>query len=195
MNFTMFWVAVPARARRLMQGKRGGRSRSPITSFQNDLDGAVNGPIDNQANDLVEDPVAKPSKDSNRQPENNSNADQADRLPTAIETKGLTKRNSTRDTSQLEYLISQSTQGIHFLFERRDIAHAMLTAPIDESDFFTARNMERVQSLISRLLDKPTLSTKERFIRSLNEAERCLLIRAYFHLVENALHKESGRQH
>lgn len=182
-----------------MRDKRGGKSRSPITSFQNDLDGAVNGSTDSLENDLVDDPAAESSKGSiggqTGKSANTPRRDQTDKHQSSIEAKGFKKRNSSRDTSQLEYMIFLSTQGVHFLFEKRDIALAMLTAPVDESDFFTARNMERVQSLISRLLDKPTLSIKERFIRSLSEAERCLLIRAYFHLVENAIHKKSVMQH
>jgi hypothetical protein len=103
-------------------------------------------------------------------------------------------RKPTRDTSQIEYLIHQSTLGVHFLFDKKDVARVMMT-PTDEKDFFTLRNMERVQSLLSRFLEKPTIMDKERFLRALNVRERDVLIRAYFHLVENAIQSNFELKH
>ena len=107
---------------------------------------------------------------------------------------GLGKKQATRDTAQIEYLIHQSTLGVHFLFDKKDVTRVMMS-PTDEKEFFTLRNMERVQSLLSRFLDKPTLMDKERFLRSLNTLERDLMIRAYFHLVENAIQSNFELKH
>lgn len=103
-------------------------------------------------------------------------------------------KTPTRDTSQIEYLIHQSTLGVHFLFDKKDVARVMMT-PTNEKDFFTLRNMERVQSLLSRFLEKPTIMDKERFLRALNVRERDVLIRAYFHLVENAIQSNFELKH
>jgi hypothetical protein len=99
-----------------------------------------------------------------------------------------------RDTAQIEYLIHQSTLGVHFLFDRKEVARVMMT-PTEEKDFFTLKNMERVQSLLSRFLEKPTIMDKERFLKALNVRERDLLIRAYFHLVENAIQSNFELKH
>lgn len=47
--------------------------------------------------------------------------------------------------------------------------------------------MERVQNLLTSFLEKPTLQSKELFLEDLPQAERDLMIRAYFHLVENTI--------
>ncbi len=107
---------------------------------------------------------------------------------------GLGKKSATKDTAQIEYLIHQSTLGVHFLFDKKDVARVMMT-PTDEKEFFTLRNMERVQNLLSRFLEKPTLMDKERFLKSLNALERDLMIRAYFHLVENAIQTNFDLKH
>lgn len=104
------------------------------------------------------------------------------------------KPDKKPDTAQIEYLIHQSTQGVHFLFDKKDVSRVMMV-PTDEKDFFTMKNMERVQSLLSRFLGKPTLNDKERFLRSLTATERDLMIRAYFHLVENAIRSNSELSH
>jgi hypothetical protein len=104
------------------------------------------------------------------------------------------KDSKQKDTAQIEYLIHQSTQGVHFLFDKKDVSRVMMV-PTDEKDFFTMKNMERVQSLLSRFLGKPTLNDKERFLRSLTATERDLMIRAYFHLVENAIRSNSELSH
>lgn len=104
------------------------------------------------------------------------------------------KQSASRDTVQIEYLIHQSTLGVHFLFDKKEVARVMMT-PTDEKDFFTLRNMERVQSLLSRFLEKPTIRDKERFLKSLNAHERDLMIRAYFHLVENAIQTNFELKH
>lgn len=102
--------------------------------------------------------------------------------------------NKVKDTAQIEYLIHQSTMGVHFLFDKKDVSRVMMV-PTEEKDFFTMKNMERVQSLLSRFLAKPTLNDKERFLRSLSATERDLMIRAYFHLVENAIQSNTDLKH
>jgi hypothetical protein len=93
-------------------------------------------------------------------------------------------------TVQIEYLIHQSTLGVHFLFQKKDVARVMMV-PTDEREFFTLKNMERVQKLLTSFLEKPTLLAKERYLNSLSATERDLMIRAYFHLVENAIQTNS----
>lgn len=118
-------------------------------------------------------------------------------LSEAVESKSEKAKNKADGnihTEQIEYLIHQSTLGIHFLFERSDVARVMLT-PLDEQEFFSLKNMERVQNLLTAFLEKPNLVDKERYLESLSIAERDLLIRAYFHLVENAIQSNFDLKH
>ncbi len=97
-------------------------------------------------------------------------------------------------TVQIEYLVHQSTLGVHFLFSKRDVARVMMI-PTDEREFFTLKNMERVQRLLTCFLEKPTLLAKERYLNSLGAMEKDLMIRAYFHLVENTILSNSDLKH
>lgn len=89
-------------------------------------------------------------------------------------------------TEQIEYLIHQSTLGVHFLFDRADVTRVLRT-PTNDQEFFTLKNMERVQNILTDFLAKPSLQGKEDFLYNLPTDERDLMIRAYFHLVEKAI--------
>jgi hypothetical protein len=157
-----------------MRNGRGGGSRgSRFTGFKNEHPNGTSGD-----ESLPDDPKN----------------DQIDSQKKAEFGSSLGKKTAARDTAQIEYLIHQSTLGVHFLFDKRDVVRVMMT-PTDEKEFFTLRNMERVQSLLSRFLEKPTMMDKERFLRSLNALERDLMIRAYFHLVENAIQTNFDLKH
>lgn len=97
-------------------------------------------------------------------------------------------------TEQIEYLLYQSTQGIHFMFHNSEIAK-VLREPTDEEKFFTTANMEKVQGLLTGFLDRPTFKEKRSFLESLPREDYELLIRAYFHLVENTILAHSTIRH
>lgn len=110
------------------------------------------------------------------------------------ETKSKATTQELMQTAQIEYLIHQSTMGVHFLFSKKDVARVMMV-PTDEREFFTLKNMERVQRLLTSFLEKPTLLAKERYLNSLGALERDLMVRAYFHLVENTILSNTGLKH
>lgn len=112
--------------------------------------------------------------------------DETDETEVVAESNSKASPQELVQTAQIEYLIHQSTQGFHFLFDKRDVTRVMMV-PTDEREFFTLKNMERVQKLLTSFLEKPTLLAKERYLKSLNALERDLMIRAYFHLVENTI--------
>ena len=110
------------------------------------------------------------------------------------ETKSKASAHELMQTAQIEYLIHQSTMGVHFMFSKRDVARVMMV-PTDEREFFTLKNMERVQRLLTNFLEKPTLLAKERYLNSLGAMEKDLMIRAYFHLVENTILSNVNLKH
>ncbi|MCM2281356.1 MAG: hypothetical protein NDI61_05855 [Bdellovibrionaceae bacterium] len=105
-------------------------------------------------------------------------------------------RTDKDDTSlaQIEYLLHQSTQGIHFIFDRAEIVR-VLSQHQDDQDFFTFDNMGKVQQMLTQFLERPTISEKRSFLERLSPEEHALLIRAYFHLVENTILAHSKVRH
>lgn len=131
--------------------------------------------------------------------ENESQDGQENEIVGKTKSGSSTKVNSDEiaplvQTAQIEYLIHQSSLGVHFLFSRRDVSRVMMV-PTDEKEFFTLKNMERVQKLLTTFLEKPSLHAKERFLNSLSPVERDLMIRAYFHLVENTILSNTDFRH
>ncbi len=104
------------------------------------------------------------------------------------------KEQDDPNLDQIEYLLYQSTQGFHFMFDRSDILK-VLSQPGDEKDFFTFTNMGKVQDMLTQFIEKPTMEQKRRFLETLGDGEFELLIRAYFHLVENTILANSNVKH
>lgn len=96
--------------------------------------------------------------------------------------------------TQIEYLLHQSTLGIHFMFDNAEIVR-VLSQKKDEKDFFTFDNLDKVQNMLSKFLERPTIVEKRSFLEKLKKEEFELLIRAYFHLVENTILANSKIRH
>ena len=95
---------------------------------------------------------------------------------------------------QIEYLLYQSTQGIHFMFDHAEAAKVLREAS-DDSEFYSFTNSEKVQDMLSKFIERPTLNEKRLFLETLKEDEYKLLIRAYFHLVENTILANTSIRH
>src|SRR5438270_11026288 len=87
---------------------------------------------------------------------------------------------------EVEYLFSQSAQGLHILFDNADIRR-VLSRPTEEMDFFTFENVDRVQKLLSDFIAKETLQAKRDFLEKLDQETHDLLLRTYFNIVENSI--------
>jgi hypothetical protein len=111
----------------------------------------------------------------------------------ALKTKSNAK-DGTEHTSQIEYLLHQSTQGLHFMFSNREIAKIM-KSPVPSDEFYSTENMEKVQNLLADFLNFPSLSEKKSFLERLPEQDFELLVRAYFQLVENTILAHSTVRH
>jgi hypothetical protein len=111
----------------------------------------------------------------------------------ALTTKSNAKEGAEH-TSQIEYLLHQSTQGLHFMFSNRDIAKIMKN-PVPSDEFYSTENMEKVQNLLTDFLDFPSLDAKKVYLERLPETDFELLVRAYFQLVENTILAHSTVRH
>jgi hypothetical protein len=99
-----------------------------------------------------------------------------------------------KNLEQVEYLIFQSTQGVHFMFDNADIVR-VLSEPTENKDFFTEKNMKKVQGLLSRFLDCASIQAKRSFLDHLPKEDFELLVRAYFQLVDNTILAHTDIRH
>ncbi len=95
---------------------------------------------------------------------------------------------------EIEYLLTQSLNGVHHLFDHTTIAK-ILSRPNDEFDPFSFENLQMVQSLFAELLSQESLPAKRRFLHQLDEASYEVLVRTYFHVVDNSLLASKPEQH
>lgn len=86
----------------------------------------------------------------------------------------------------IEGLLSQSMKGIHCLFEHSDIARIM-SIPTESTDLFSFDNVDKIQELFLKLIEQPTFADKQNFLSNLAPENYEIILRAYFHIVENSI--------
>lgn len=86
---------------------------------------------------------------------------------------------------QLEFLLDQSAQGLHHIFDGATLVRTLKAAPPLE---FTAAEVNRVQRLLNRLVVQPTIAMKMAWVSRLTMEEKDLLVRSYFNIVENNIY-------
>ena len=91
-----------------------------------------------------------------------------------------------KNLEELEYFLSQSLKGHHILFEHNDIRY-ILKVPTEDTDFFSVTSMEQVQGLISELMKKDSLEKKRAYLSALKPESYEMVVRAYFHIVDNSI--------
>jgi hypothetical protein len=91
--------------------------------------------------------------------------------------------------NQVEYLIHQSIQGHHLLFEPERVREIFFRAPYCE---FTEADAYEMEHHIERLLLMPTLDSKRAYLEKLDPSTYERVVRTYFNIVENNLF-ESAR--
>jgi len=88
---------------------------------------------------------------------------------------------------QIEHLLAQSMNGIHLLFDNETIAR-ILKKPTEEIDLFHLKNMDRIQNLFAQFIHKGSFQEKQIFLSSLDPADYELMLRTYFHIVDNSMY-------
>ncbi len=96
--------------------------------------------------------------------------------------------------ASVEYLLSQSMKGHHFIFSTEDIKHA-LGAPLNGIQNFEYEDREKVQEVFLEFLQKKSFKEKQNFLNSITISKKEVLIKAYFHIVENTIKKCYSHQH
>lgn len=99
-----------------------------------------------------------------------------------------------KNLERMESLLSHSALGVHVLFENSSIAEVLRVAK-DDQDFFDVDKMKRVQNAMTELIAKKTYFEKVAYLRSLDEESFHMVVRAYFHIVENTVRATHEFQH
>ena len=94
---------------------------------------------------------------------------------------------------QIEYLLQQSTQGLHFIFDHHDVARVLRQD--DEGTPLDLKLMDKVQGLLTGLLGKQTMVEKRSYLDSLVRDDYELLVKAYFQLVDKTILANSQLRH
>lgn len=87
---------------------------------------------------------------------------------------------------QIEYLLAQSVKGLHLLFDKQKIKLAY-TKPKNGILDFDKEDRDKIQNLFSGLIKSTSLDQKEGYLNKLSDEDQEVLIKAYFHIVENTI--------
>jgi hypothetical protein len=91
-----------------------------------------------------------------------------------------------KSLERMEALLTHSAMGVHVLFDNKSIAEALKEVK-DETDFYSIEKMKQVQDVMTELITKKTYFEKVAFLNSLDVPAYQMLVRAYFHIVENTV--------
>ena len=85
---------------------------------------------------------------------------------------------------EIEYLIQQSMNGFHVLFDNETIKR-YYSGIKNEDDIFDEGRARQTERLVEIFMSTPTITARKQLFRSLSEEEQSLLLRTYFNIVEN----------
>ena len=99
-----------------------------------------------------------------------------------------------KNIEALEVFLNQSLVGVHHLFDHKAIAE-ILKNPTQEVEFFSFENLGKIQNLMDELLKRETLSAKKEFLGTLDPKSYEILLRTYFHILENTVATARNLKH
>lgn len=99
-----------------------------------------------------------------------------------------------KNLEDLEFFLSQSLKGMHLLFDHSAIRDILKT-PTEDTEFFNMENMEQVQGLIVELMKKESLERKRAYLQSLKPESYEMVVRAYFHIIDNSISTSGSLKH
>jgi len=84
--------------------------------------------------------------------------------------------------------------GIHLLFDNETIARILKT-PTEQVDLFHFKNLEKIQDLFTEFVKRQGLQEKRIWLESLDHESFEMLLRTYFHIVDNSLFATDTNRH
>jgi hypothetical protein len=95
---------------------------------------------------------------------------------------------------QMEALLHHSARGVHVLFDNRTIAR-VLKKPTAANVFLDSEKLKKVQNILVSLISKRSYTEKMAFLKDLDALSLEMLVRTYFHIVENTIRSSSHQLH
>lgn len=96
---------------------------------------------------------------------------------------------------EIEFLFNQSMKGLHLLFDDNQRLHKILKTPTLEDQFFRPSNKEKIENLFTELISRKSFKAKKRYLDQLNPENFEILVRIYFHIVDNTLLTKNNTLH
>lgn len=99
---------------------------------------------------------------------------------------------SKSQMDQVQYLIDQSLQGNHVLFDHDSLKRVLRTdslRPMSEKEAFA------VEHHIERMIGQPSLEHKRAYLETLDSRTYAWVVRAYFNIIENNLYENQEVRH
>ena len=92
-----------------------------------------------------------------------------------------------KQLKEIEFLFNQSIKGVHLLFDdNQKLAH-ILSTPTKEKSFFDSKNMQKIQNVFTGLISRKSLKEKQNYLNNLTSENFEILVRTYFHIVDNTI--------
>ena len=92
-----------------------------------------------------------------------------------------------KQLKDIEFLFDQSAKGLHLLFDDQQKLANILRKPTQNKTFFNTKNMKRIQIIFTGLISKKTFEDKKVYLNNLNSDNFEILVRTYFHIVDNTI--------
>ncbi|MFZ4404517.1 MAG: hypothetical protein ACOYOK_10495 [Pseudobdellovibrionaceae bacterium] len=108
--------------------------------------------------------------------------------------KGTPSKTVEQRLENMESLLAHSALGVHILFDNRAIADVFRHVK-DDSDLTNLSKMKDVQDVMTALVSKKTYFEKVSYLQSLDRSSYEMLLRAYFHIVENTVRANNEFPH
>ena len=98
---------------------------------------------------------------------------------------------SKAQLNQLRYLIHQSLQGNHVLFDPETLRHAVH----ETEGLLAVDDLYAVEHHLERMLEQPTLDHKRAYLERLDARTHHLVVRSYLTIIEDNLFESSRDLH
>lgn len=93
---------------------------------------------------------------------------------------------------QVKYLLKQSAQGNHLLFDERTIHRIASQLGGNES---RDERVEKAEALLEQMILRPTIKAKQDFLANLDPLTHDDVARVYFNIVQNTAQENQGFSH
>ena len=96
---------------------------------------------------------------------------------------------------EIEFLFKQSVKGLHLLFDDNQKLIDILSKPTQEKTFFDSKNMCKIQEVFTGLISKKGFKEKQNYLNTLNSESFEILVRTYFHILDNTISNQNNMIH